>query len=77
MASEGKRKKDGIGKLVTAVPGAFNKELRYKAIPEEDLTMIAKQISTEKILEDDSASDPFKKDVELIYRDGKVYYVGD
>ena len=39
--------------------------------------MIAKQTSTEKILEDDSASDPFKKDVELIYRDGKVYYVGD
>jgi hypothetical protein len=59
------------------VPGAFNKGLRYKAIPEEDLAMIAKQTSTEKILEDDSASDPFKKDVELIYRDGKVYYVGD
>ena len=73
----GKRKKDGMGKVVSLLPGIVNKDIRYKAIPEEELAMIARQTSTEKILESDSSSDPFKKDVELIYRDGKVFYVGE
>lgn len=71
-----KRKKEGLSKAVSAIPSLFNKEAKYKKISDDTVLALSRQIAEPSAAGEVSESDPFHEDVELLYREGKVYYVG-
>ncbi len=67
------RKRQGFEGLLTAVPGWFREEYKYKYLPKETVMMIRKQTDTQARV--DAADDLFREEVQLIAKDGKLYYL--
>lgn len=68
------RERQGFGRIIMALPAMFNDDLHYKELPKRTITMIRKQTANNgKSLASDD--DLFQKDVQLIAKDGKLYYL--
>lgn len=69
------RKRDGIDGIIHKIPSLFNEEYGYRPISEKIVTVIENQIkSIDKptIMESDKL---YEKDVRMIVKDGKIYYL--
>lgn len=70
----GKRKRDGFDSVIHFIPGLFNDELNYRSIEESTASMITTQASGyEEHCQ--NTTDLYAEDVQLISKDGKVYYL--
>lgn len=68
------RERQGLSKVLWAVPALFNDELHYKAIPKRTVRQIRTQTAeTEGI--PSQADDLFHDDVQFIAKDGTLYYL--
>ena len=68
------RKRQGIDKIFMAVPALFNDDLHYKALPKNTVRLIREQTSGHPPV-GISNDDHFYEDVQLIAKDGKLYYL--
>lgn len=57
------------------IPGIFNEELKFKGIPEETANLIKQQINLTSEIVPEEKTELFKMDVQLIAKDGKLYYL--
>lgn len=71
----GRRKKHGIENFFTWLPGQFNDDLNYKEMSERTAAMIEHQESAESVNKETDSEDLFQKDVRLIAKDGRLYYL--
>ena len=58
-----------------SIPAIFNNDLNYKGISKRTATMISLQSHAIAEVKPDAGSDFFQEDVELIAKDGKLYYL--
>ena len=70
--SEVRRKRAGFDGVIHFLPGLFNDNLKFRTIEKDTARMIEKQ-SASNIHEYDT-SDLYAEDVQLISKDGKIYY---
>ena len=71
---ESKRKRRGLDRAIHWLPGLFKKDLKYREIPATTVALIENQIAGD--LPDTSDEDDlFHDDVEIIAKDGKLYYL--
>ena len=68
-----KRKRIGFEGVVFKIPSLINNELAFKPISEVTAEMIDDQSSLASIPSDDN--NPFNQDVQLIVKDGEIYYL--
>lgn len=70
-----KRKRKGADAVLHFVPSLVKKECKYRAVPEE----VARRIEQQRLCEvtdyAEGAKGSFDDDVEIIVKDGKVYYL--
>jgi len=69
------RKRDGIDGIIHKIPAMFNEEFGYRPISENIVTIIESQMSPSeepRIIANDKL---YEKDVRMIVKDGKVYYL--
>lgn len=71
---DGKRKRDGFDSVVHFIPGLFNDELNFRSIEKSTASMITTQVSGYEVHHQDT-TDLYAEDVQLIAKDGKVYYL--
>lgn len=71
--SEMRRKRAGFDGVIHFLPGLFNDNLKFRTIEKDTARMIEKQ-SASNIHEYDT-SDLYAEDVQLISKDGKIYYL--
>ena len=71
---EQRRKRQGIEGFFMSALGAFNDDLNYKKVSDEMIHRIENQTDKE-VLNNDSRTDLFQEDVNLIVKDGKVFYL--
>lgn len=71
--SEVRRKRAGFDGVIHFLPGLFNDNLKFRTIEKDTARMIEKQ-SASNIHEYDT-SDLYAEDVQLISKDGKIYYL--
>lgn len=71
---EAKRKRKGLDRAVHWLPGLFKKELRYREIPAATVALIEEQTG-ENAPTRAEQDDLFHTDVEIIAKDGKLYYL--
>lgn len=70
-----KRKRDGFDGFIHLLPGLFNNDLNFRAIEKDTAAMIASQtLSSDETTQQDN-SDLYAEDVQLISKDGKIYYL--
>ena len=70
-----KRKRDGFDRFIRLLPGLFNNDLNFRAIEKDTAAMIASQtLSSDETTQQDN-SDLYAEDVQLISKDGKIYYL--
>lgn len=70
-----KRKRDGFDGFVHLLPGLFNNDLNFRAMKKDTVAMIASQtLNSDEITQKDN-SDLYAEDVQLISKDGKIYYL--
>lgn len=69
------RKRSGFDGLIHKLPGLFNKELNYRTINNDTAKMIQNQstMCSNEMKQDNS--NLYSKDVQLIFKDGKVFYL--
>ena len=72
---EGKRKRQGLSRLLMSVPAVFNEELKYKGIPEGTADLIRQQLNLTSEIVPEEKTELFQKDVQLIAKEGKLYYL--
>lgn len=70
-----RRKRQGIEGFFMSIPALFNDDLNYKDISRHTAIMISQQSHASATVKPDSDSDYFQEDVELIAKDGKLYYL--
>lgn len=70
-----RRKRAGFDGVIHFIPGLFNDDLNFRAIDEKIVDMITSQTSVKYIEHPQDASDLYAEDVQLISKDGKVYYL--
>lgn len=70
-----KRKKQGLEAVAWAVPGLINDDLNYKDFPEATAMMIRRQRRGSARIKPDDAAELFDKEVRLIIKENKVYYL--
>ena len=68
-----RRKRAGFDGVIHFLPGLFNDNLKFRTIEKDTARMIEKQ-SASNIHEYDT-SDLYAEDVQLISKDGKIYYL--
>lgn len=68
-----RRKRADFDGFIHFIPGLFNDDLNYRAIDERTVDMITDQASVESHSQD--TSDLYAEDVQLISKDGKIYYL--
>ena len=61
--------------VIHFIPGLFNDDLNFRAIDEKTVNMIAVQASVKSIAHPQDTSDLYAEDVQLISKDGKIYYL--
>ena len=71
-----KRKRSGFDGFIHAFPGFFNDEFNFCEINKTTTKMITEQASG-RIKQNTDASELYDKDVRLISKDGKIYYLPD
>lgn len=72
--AEIRRKRGGWDKAIHFIPGLINDEWNFRSISERTAGMIDSQVGGHNELHHDS-SDLYVEDVQLISKDGKVYYL--
>ena len=72
---EGKRKRQGLDKVLLSIPAVFNEELKFKGVPEETSSLIRQQINLSSEIVQEEKNELFQKDVQLIAKEGKLYYL--
>lgn len=70
-----RRKRKGFNGFIMNIPALFVNDLHYKQIPKQTAQMISNQTEGATEVKPDSSSDLFQEDVELIAKDGKLYYL--
>lgn len=70
-----RRKHQGIGGVARAVPGLFNDDLNYAPISTQMKMAINRQIFADEAESRRETSDYYSKDVRIIKKDGKTYYL--
>lgn len=74
-ADESRRKRAGFDRVIHFIPGLFNDDLNFRGIEERTASMITAQkaghVCTHKI----DKSELYAEDVQLISKDGKIYYL--
>jgi hypothetical protein len=72
---EARRKRDGFDGALHYIPSLFKNELKYKAIAQNTASMIISQSADYEEMHHCDTSDLYAEDVQLIARDGKIYYL--
>lgn len=72
---ENRRRRQGVEGFLMNIPAIFNQKLRYRELPERTASMIAKQSAGQQNAALQHETDRFQKDVCLIVKDGKLYYL--
>ena len=70
-----RRKRAGFDGVIHFIPGLFNDDLNFRAIDEKTVNMITLQASVKSIEHPPDTSDLYVEDVQLISKDGKIYYL--
>lgn len=70
-----RRKRAGFDGVIHFIPGLFNDDLNFRAIDEKTVGMIAVQASVQSIEHPQNTTDLYAEDVQLISKDGKIYYL--
>ena len=73
--NESRRKRDGFDNVIHLIPGLFNEDLKFREIDEKTVGMITTQVSGQSIKSAHDTSDLYAEDVQLISKDGKIYYM--
>lgn len=71
---EVRRKRAGFDGVIHFLPGLFDEDLNYRSIEKSTANMIRTQASGESTLSIDK-SELYSEDVQLIAKDGKIYYL--
>lgn len=72
---DSRRKRQGLENIFTWFPGLFNDDFNYKGISEHTAAMIEHQETANSLDKGADKNDLFQKDVRLIVKDGKLYYL--
>ena len=70
-----RRRRQGVEGFFMNIPAIFNQKLHYRELPERTASMIAKQSAGQQNAALQHETDRFQKDVCLIVKDGKLYYL--
>lgn len=73
--SESRRRRQGLGGFFANIPALFNEDYHYKRMPKRTTSMISRQCSGNHLSIQQGMQDLFTKDVRLIAKDGKMYYL--
>lgn len=71
---EARRKRAGVDGVIHFLPGLFDEDFNYRSIEKSTADMIRAQASGENTLYIDK-SELYSEDVQLIAKDGKIYYL--
>lgn len=71
---EAKRKRAGLDGVIHFLPGLFDESFKYRSIEENTAQMIRTQVSDEDIQAINN-SELYSEDVQIIAKEGKVYYL--
>lgn len=69
-----RRKRVGIDGVIHFIPGLFNDDLNFRAINENTVNLIEVQSSVKSTAHLQDTSDLYAEDVQLISKEGKIYY---
>lgn len=72
---EKRRKRKGIDGAVHFIPGMFNGDFKFKKIDKSTVNMITTQASGYEYMYQQDATDLYAEDVQLISKEGKIYYL--
>ena len=72
---ETRRKRQGVEGFFMNIPALFNDDLHYKAISKRTAAMINRQSDGSTAIKPADDTDLFQKDVRLVAKDGKLYYL--
>ena len=72
---ETRRKRQGVEGFFMNIPALFNDDLHYKAISKRTAAMISRQSDGSKTIKLADDTNLFQKDVRLVAKNGKLYYL--
>lgn len=72
---ESRRKRAGFDGVIHFIPGLFNDDLNFRGIEEKTVSMIAAQKTGHGDAHKMDKSELYAEDVQLISKDGKIYYL--
>lgn len=72
---ETRRKRDGFDRVIHFIPGLFNDDLNFRSIEESTVSMITAQASGNEEAHHQDTTDLYAEDVQLICKNGKLYYL--
>ena len=70
-----RRRRSGFDGVVHFIPSLFNDDLKFKAIDKKTASMITEQASGRTLEHPQDTSDLYAEDVQLISKNGKIYYL--
>lgn len=70
-----RRKRDGFDSFVHLIPGLFKADYKYRKMHENTATMIYDQALGESSKVQQDTSDLYSEDVQILLKDGKIYYL--
>lgn len=74
-AAETRRKRDGLDGALHFIPGLFNDDFNFRTISQSTVQLIQAQSDVSATTYEQSTSDLYSEDVQLIVKDGKLYYL--
>lgn len=70
-----RRKRVGFDKAIHFLPGFFNHNFNFRSIEKKTANMIATQSTGHELLHEVDTSELYAEDVQIILKDGKIYYL--
>lgn len=70
-----RRKRAGFDSVIHFIPGLFNDDFNLRSIENKTVKMIIEQVSGHELLHVEDKSELYAEDVQLISKDGKIYYL--
>lgn len=70
-----RRKRAGFDGVIHFIPGLFNDDFNFRSIEKKTATMISAQASGHEALHTADTSELYAEDVQLISKNGKLYYL--
>ena len=70
-----RRKRVGFDGVIHFIPGLFNDDFNFRSIEKKTATMILAQVSGHEALHTADISELYAEDVQLISKNGKLYYL--